>query len=396
VPGVRTASLIESLPGRLRDVPLPAGSRYRLRVGRTVRDVVFSRSRCTVESPRGNPHVEIVTDPSTWAEIDAGRTSGIEAFAQRRLVVRGSIDKSLWFEPLFERPRAGGLEYDLDEVRVGRLTFSRLVAGPASAPPLLLLHGLGATKASWLTVVPELARHHRVVAVDLPGFGSTSKPRGRYDPPWFAKHVLSFMEVTGLRDVSVAGNSMGGRVAMEVAMREPRLLRAIACLCPVAAFYERPFLWAARVARPEAGILAARLPRAYLAEQLRRLFSDPKRLHDDWYEAAIDDFLQTWRRPTARMAFLASLKNIYVEEPRGEAGFWARLAKRQVPALYVYGRQDVLITPRFGGRVAKALPSAQVEVWDDCGHAPQLEHPDRTAKAMLDFFASVQAGRRAG
>lgn len=387
--------MIESLPGRLRDVPLPTGSRYRLRIGRTVRDVVFSRDACVVGSAEGSPHVEIVTDPATWAEMDAGRLSGIEAFAQRRLVVRGSIDKSLLFEPLFDRPLAGGLGYDVDEVRVGRVTFSRLVAGPEDAAPLLLLHGLGASKASWLTVVPQLARHHRVIAVDLPGFGSTSKPRGRYDAPWFAKHVLSFMEVTDLRGALVAGNSMGGRVAMEVAMREPRMVRAIACLCPVAAFYERPFLWAARMARPEAGIFAARLPRAYLAEQLRRLFSDPARLHDDWYEAAIDDFLQTWRKPTARMAFLASLKNIYVEEPSGDAGFWARLAKLQVPALYVYGRQDVLISSRFGGRVAKALPAAKVEVWDDCGHAPQLEHPDRTARTMLEFFATARSGRKA-
>ncbi|HEX2195622.1 MAG TPA: alpha/beta fold hydrolase [Actinomycetota bacterium] len=395
MPGTRTAALIESLPRRLRDVPLPAGTRYRLRIGRTVRDVLFTRSGCDVRAPEGDADVEIVTDAETWRAVDSGRMSGIEAFAQRRLVVRGSIDKSLLFEPLFDRDRAGGLEYVVDDVTVGRLKVSRLVAGEPDAPPVLLLHGLGASKASWLTVVPHLARRHRVIAIDLPGFGSTSKPRGRYDAPWFATHVLSFMEVTGLRGALVAGNSMGGRVAMEVAMREPRMVRAIACLCPVAAFYERPFLWAARMARPEAGIFAPRLPRAYLAEQLRRLFSDPQRLHDDWYEAAIDDFLQTWRRPTARMAFLASLKNIYVDEPDGEAGFWARLAKLQVPALYVYGRQDVLISSRFGGRVAKALPAAKVEVWDDCGHAPQLEHPDRTASAMLDFFAAASPGAKA-
>jgi pimeloyl-ACP methyl ester carboxylesterase len=388
--------LIETLPLRLRDVRLPAGSRYRLRIGRTVRDVVFTRSDCSVSVSEGVPDVEIVTDAQTWSAIDAGRLSGIEAFVQRRLVVRGSVDRSLHFEPLFERPRAGGLEYDVDEVPVGKLRFSRLVAGPEDAPPLLLIHGLGASKASWLTVVPQLARNHRVVAIDLPGFGSTSKPRGRYDAPWFAQHVLSFIEVTDLREPLVAGNSMGGRVAMEIAMREPCAVRAIACLCPVAAFYERPFLWAARWARPEAGILAPRLPRAYLMEQLRRLFSDPKRLHDDWYEAAIDDFLQTWRRPTARLAFLRSLKNIYIEEPHGEAGFWARLATLRVPALYVYGRQDVLISPRFGARVAKALPAAKVEVWDDCGHAPQLEHPERTADALLEFFSSVTTRRKAG
>src|SRR3712207_9322869 len=95
VPGVRTAASIESPPGRLRDVRLPAGSRYRLRIGRTVRDVVFSRNACAVGPAEGSPHVEIVTDAATWADMDAGRLSGIEAFAQRRLVVRGSIDKSL-------------------------------------------------------------------------------------------------------------------------------------------------------------------------------------------------------------------------------------------------------------------------------------------------------------
>ncbi|MDQ3916039.1 MAG: alpha/beta fold hydrolase [Actinomycetota bacterium] len=394
--GTRTAALIESLPARLRDTALPAGSRYRLRIGRTVRDVSFSPSACSVSAPEDDADVEIVTDPRTWADIDAGRLSGIEAFAERRLVVRGSIDKSLLFEPLFERPSSGGVEYEVDDVHVGKLRFSTLSAGPAGAPPVLLIHGLGASKASWLTVVPQLARHHRVVAIDLPGFGATSKPRGRYDAPWFAKHVLSFMEVADLRDALVAGNSMGGRVAMELALREPRMVRAIACLCPVAAFYERPFLWAARWARPEAGVFALRLPRAYLAEQLRLLFADPNRLHDDWYEAAIDDFLQTWRGPTARMAFFAALKNIYVEEPAGESGFWMRLEKLEVPAMFVYGRQDVLISARFGGRVAKALPAAKVEVWDDCGHAPQLEHPERTAEAMLAFFSSAGRARKAG
>jgi pimeloyl-ACP methyl ester carboxylesterase len=396
VTGTRTAALLESLPGRLRDRRLPAGTRYRLRVGRTSRDVVFTRAGCEVVAPGGSPDVEIVTDARTWVDIDAGRLSGIEAFAERKLVVRGSIDKSLLFEPLFDRPRGGGLEYEVDEVPVGRLRFSRLVAGSAEAPPLLLIHGLGASKASWLTVVPRLARRHRVVAIDLPGFGSTSKPRGPYDAPWFAKHVLSFMEVTGMERALVAGNSMGGRVAMEIAMREPRMVDAIACLCPVAAFFERPFLWAARWSRPEAGILAARLPRDYLSEQLRRLFADPGRLHDDWYEAAIDDFLMTWRRPTARMAFFASLKNIYVDEPHGESGFWARLAKLRVPALYVYGSHDVLISPRFGSRVADTLPAARVEVWDDCGHVPQLEHPERTAETMLEFFATVTSRRKAG
>ncbi|HEX2239640.1 MAG TPA: alpha/beta fold hydrolase [Actinomycetota bacterium] len=389
------AASIEQLPQRFTgNDSSPVEGRIRLHIGRIHRDVVVKHDACFVEKPRGRATVEITTDAPTWAEIDAGRLSGIEAFRDRRLTVRGSVDAALNFEPCFDRPNAGGMRYWIDRVRAGGIEFCALSAGDRAAPPLILLHGLGATKTSWLTVVPALSGRYRVSALDLPGFGASSKPWGRYSARWFAEHVFRFMDEMGYEKARIAGNSMGGRVAMEMAMLDPDRIEAIACLAPAAAFSKRPMLLLARISRAELGMLLSRLPRKTLRDGLTQLFAEPSRIDDGWYDAAIDDFLNIWRSPRARLAFFTAARNIYLEEPFGDQGFWARLCEMTPPALYIYGRQDVLITPRFGPRVQHILPRAKVLMWDDCGHVPQLEWPDRTAQVLLEFFGAQDQRRR--
>ncbi|MEA2499692.1 MAG: hypothetical protein QOH26_2097 [Actinomycetota bacterium] len=370
-------------------------ARFRVRVGNACRDVVVDRDSCRVERARGRPDTEIKTSPQTWRDMDEGRLSGIEAFAQGKLSLRGSIQKSLLFEPLFERPDAGALRFDITDIRIRKTRISTLITGPKDAPPLVLLHGLGASKASWLPVVPQLANHYRILAVDLPGFGASSKPRGRYDARWFAEQMFGFLDSAGYESAMIAGNSMGGRIAQEMAMLHPDRIDAIACLCPATAFSRRPGLWLARLLRPELGSALAIMPRGQLKSTIRALFARPGRIDDSWYEAALDDFLATWKSPRARMAFFAAARHIYMEEPNGEKGFWSRLSLMGTPAFYVYGRHDSLITHHFGNKVSRFVPSAQVEIWDDCGHVPQLEHPDRTANCLLDFFDDVQASAEA-
>lgn len=383
---------LETLPRRFRGDDSTISARFRLSVGRLTRDVVIDRSSCEVAKSNGfRPDVEIMTSPETWIEMDEGRVSGIEAFASGRLNVRGSIEKSLHFEPLFERPTAGALLHSLEQVQAGGVKFSVLTAGAKDAEPLVLLHGLGATKSSWLPVIPELAREHRIIVPDLPGFGASTKPRGRYDARWISQRVLALLEALGHERVLIAGNSMGGRVAQEMAMLEPKRIRAIACLCPAVPFSRRPALWLVRLLRPELSFFAGRLPRGRIKDLMRDLFSDPSRISEEWFEAAIDDFLACWRSPRARMAFSAAARHIYLDEPDGEQGFWTRLALMETPALYLFGKQDVLISHRFARKVSEALPSACVEVWNSCGHVPQIEHPDRTARAIHGFFDRVSA-----
>lgn len=370
-------------------------ARFRLRVGSLTRDVVVVDKTCKVESASGKPDVTISTSPSAWLEIDAGRLSGVEAFAQRRLTMNGSIERALIFEPLFRRERAGAMRYAMEMVPVNGMRISAMVAGPENAEPLLLLHGLGATKASLLTIVPALARHHRVIAVDLPGYGASSKPRGRYDAPWFAEHMFSLLDELGIERVRVAGNSMGGRISQEMALMTPERVEAIALMCPATAFGHRPGLALVKVLRPELGVVAGYLPKSRIKATMRSLFANPARIEEAWYEAASNDFLKVWRSPRARLAFFTSARNIYLDEPYGETGFFTRLENLGCRALYIYGEQDPLITPAFGKKISSLVPEARVEVWDDCGHVPQLEHPERTAETILDFFGTVPAAAAA-
>ncbi|MDP9067319.1 MAG: alpha/beta fold hydrolase [Actinomycetota bacterium] len=386
---------IERLPERFSGSAISA--RYRLTIDGDSCEVVVTPSSCHVEAPWGQPDAEICTDAGTWREMDQGRLSGIEAFAERRLVVRGSIEKSLHFETSFRRPDAGGLRYSLQDVGFGRCRVSTLQAGDPAAEPLLLIHGLGATKASWLTVAPALARRYRVTAIDLPGFGASSKPYGSYSAPWFADKMFDLLDGLHIPRTLVAGNSMGGRIAMEMAMQRPERVERIVCLCPAAPFSRRPALALVRLLRPELSVAAPRLPRSQVLAGLKQLFARPARLHESWFEAAVDDFLTVWRSPRARVAFFRSLRNIYLDEPLGDTGFWPRLAQMQTPALYIYGKHDTLITHHFSHKIKRAVPHAEVQVWGDCGHVPQIEFPNRTAEAMLRFFdpaASQDAPRR--
>jgi pimeloyl-ACP methyl ester carboxylesterase len=386
---------IEGLPRRFLGSAVSA--RYRLTIEGDSCDVVVTPNSCHIEPAAwGDADTEICTDAATWRAMDQGRLSGIEAFARRRLVVKGSIDGALRFEPSFERPSRGALAYELRDVRVGRCVVSAVVAGPRSAPPLLLLHGLGATKASWLPVVPQLAARHRVVAIDLPGFGASSKPNGRYDAPWFAERVFGLLDALDLDGALVAGNSMGGRIAIEMAMTRPDRVDGIACLCPATAFSRRPAVQLVRLLRPELSLVPLPVPRSQVIGGLRQLFAKPGRLHPSWYDAAVDEFLTVWRSPRARLAFFRSLRNIYLDEPMGEKGFWTRLARVDTPALFIYGRRDALITHHFAHKVRRTAPQARVEVWPDCGHVPQIEHPDRTARSLLDFFADATGGASSG
>jgi pimeloyl-ACP methyl ester carboxylesterase/putative sterol carrier protein len=387
------ALAVERLPERFRggDTHL-SGIRFRIHLGRIRRDVLIDRDSCeVVSSNEHEPDVEIRTDPETWLAMYAGKLSGIEAFGRRRLTMRGSIEKSLQFETLFERPDEGGLRYSLEIIENGAINVSALMAGSPDRPPLLLLHGLAATKASWLTVVPQLAKRHRVIALDLPGFGRSSKPRGAYDAPWFADQVRGVLDALSIDRAFLAGNSMGGRVAMETAMRHPERVEAIACLCPAAAFNRRPALWLVKLLRPELGMVASRLPRDRIRDAQHRLFADPSCIHESWYDAAIDDFLDTWRSPRSRRAFFTALRNIYLDEPEGENGFWTRLRKMEAPALFFYGECDELITHHFARKIASTLPKAKVLVWEKCGHVPQIEFPDRTAREILRFFDRAAA-----
>jgi pimeloyl-ACP methyl ester carboxylesterase len=225
-----------------------------------------------------------------------------------------------------------------------------------------------------------------VVAIDLPGFGESDKPIGAsYDAPWFARSVFAAMDVLGLERAHVAGNSMGGRVAIEAGLMDRDRTGGLLLLSPALAWL-RPRPWAPliRALRPELGLIQP-APRPIVEAMVRRLVPSG---NGGWSAAGIDEFLRAYLTRSGRAAFYAAARNIYLDEPHGENGFWTRLESLQCDSLFVWGRHDVLVPIAFMKHVERSLPRAKhVEL--SCGHVPQVERPRETHAAIRKFLAQL-------
>src|SRR3954467_9657685 len=193
----RVAEAFHTLPARYLGADPGFAATYHIRlgdIGRTweVRCTAIG-ARVRAGGSRREPDVVIGTDAETWLELREGRLSGVEAFSQRRLYARGDLDPAVGFEGPFRLPSGRPPLLRIHHVPVGKLRISTLTMG--EGPDMLLLHGLGATKSSFFDTAAALARHYRVHAIDLPGFGGSSKPTAApYGASFAAKAVIGTMD----------------------------------------------------------------------------------------------------------------------------------------------------------------------------------------------------------
>jgi pimeloyl-ACP methyl ester carboxylesterase len=326
---------------------------------------------------------QIFTDAATFADVVHGDISGVEAFLDGRLKVRGDLNLSLRLTALVSQPPVH-FPIARDVTADGIDTFY-LEAG--EGPTVIVLHGLGATNASLLPTVWELARDHHVIAPDLPGFGASSKPIRSYDARFFASWLESFMDRIGVDRAHLIGNSMGGRIAIEMGLDYPERVDRICLFAPSPAFIKkREFVRLVKFLRPELAALPIPLRRKDVVGGTRGMFSRPHRLADEWYESAADEFIRVFKTLRGRIAFFSAARQIYLEEPHGEEGFWIRLKTLQRPALFIWGARDRLVPAKFARHVEEALPAARSVVLKDCGHVPQYELPEQTHRLVREFF----------
>jgi pimeloyl-ACP methyl ester carboxylesterase len=322
--------------------------------------------------------------------IVEGRTSGVEAFLDRGIAVDGDLSVSLALDGVFEDsgrpprfPRAGVAD-------VAGVRTSYLEAGAPGGIPLVGLHGLGATNASLLPTLWDLAADHYVVMPDLPGHGASSAPRGRYDAAFFARWLTAFLDERGLEQVVLLGNSLGGRVALEVALLAPDRVQGLVLLSPAVAFRKlRQFAPLVRLLRPEAARMPIPMTRGMAELTLRAMFSRPDRLTRQSYDAAAGEFVRVYRSHRHRVAFFSALRSIYLDDAFGPNGFWHRLPDLQPPALFVWGDRDRLVPAGFARHTVQAVPHATSVVLEDCGHVPQFELPEQTHSLVREFLAEL-------
>ena len=344
-------------------------------------------SRGAVAKPRAT----VTADPSILAAVLEGRLSGVEAFLTHGLVVRGDLALALQMDGAFDvgiRP----VTHPVAKVRkVLGVRSVYLEAGPRDAPPVVLLHGLGATNASMLPLLADLASDHRVIAPDFPGFGASGAPHWRYRAADLARWLDAFLTVVDAKPAALVGNSLGGRVALEMGMTSPSAVSRMVLLCPSPAFRRlRQFTPLVRLLPPDAVVPPMPMPHRAVVMGIRTMFSNPDRLAPTWYDAAADEHRRVMRDYRHRRAFFACLKQIYMEEAFGDHGFWDRLPRMETPALFVWGDHDRLVPASFERHVLAAVPHAESLCMADSGHVPQFEHPEETARITREFLDKGQ------
>jgi pimeloyl-ACP methyl ester carboxylesterase len=315
-----------------------------------------------------------------------GEFSGVEAFQRRLLTVGGNLDHAIAFEGLFRLVGGRPPLLQIHDVPVGRHRISTLTMG--QGPDVLLLHGLGGTRASLFETAATLSRSYRVHAPDLPGFGSSSKPAlGAYNAGWFADIMLGLLDELDVERTHVVGNSMGGRVAIELGLVAPDRIRALGLLCPAVAWLKRGLHPIVRLMRPEFGLLPHAFRRSVVASHFWGMFHDRDLIDPEVADLVVDEFQRIYQTAGARLALLASARNIYLEAPFGRHGFYRRLADLEPPALFVWGSHDPLVPVAFEHHVREAVPQAE-HLTLDCGHIPQIERPAELHAAISRFFAA--------
>jgi pimeloyl-ACP methyl ester carboxylesterase len=250
--------------------------------------------------------------------------------------------------------------------------------GPRQAPPLLLIHGSGASGGFWSPVVPALAGHHHVIRVDLPGHGQ-SPPALSYEVPVQAGRVAAVLDDLGLRLVTAVGHSSGGYIATALAEQRPDLVRSLALISSgpsLDALLPQPFLLRVLLAPPLGPLLWSRRSDAMIRSGIRATTARPVDVPDD--------LIAEMRGITYR-AFRTVLRRntAYITE----RSVPERLTALEVPLLVIFGTADPRWEPSSAHQY-DAVPNARVELLPGVGHIPILEAPETTSKLLLGFTAT--------
>jgi len=244
-------------------------------------------------------------------------------------------------------------------------------------PPVVLIHGFASALDTWRGVIAQLKKTHRVLALDLKGFGWSSRPDGDYSPQAEAQLVLALMEQRNVKSAAVVAHSWGSSVALAMATAAPERVSRIALYD--AWVYEEQLPTTFLVAR--AGGLGEFIFAAYYDQRPDERMALAFYNKDLLGEKLVEEVEKALDRPGTSAAALAAVRGQRFTEQQ------AKYKTIDKPALLLWGREDVVTTLKFGEKLSRDLPHARLVVYPQCGHFPMIEARGASTAELEKFLA---------
>jgi pimeloyl-ACP methyl ester carboxylesterase len=251
--------------------------------------------------------------------------------------------------------------------------------------PVLLLHGFGGCSYTWRFLGPALAQDHRVITLDLKGYGLSDKPRDeKYALSDQADLVAAFIQAQGLRDLVIIGHSMGGGVTLmtyfKVQGEDPDRIKRLVLID--SAGYPQKMPWFIRLSRiPGVNILLTKLlsPRFATTLVLKKCYYDKDKVNPE----LIDTYTYYGSLPGSQEAVLQTAKQII---PTDMDAFIARYKTISIPVLIVWGEDDEVVPLEVGLNFQRDIPGSELAIIPQCGHIPPEEEPQATTDLITTFL----------
>ena len=259
-----------------------------------------------------------------------------------------------------------------------------------SGEPVVLIHGFGASLYSWRYLAPVLAQTHRVILLDLKGFGKSPKPDdGKYGIHDHVRQVMDFMQEHGLAGATLIGHSFGGGVALLVTLklrRDTKLAPKRLVLIDNVAYRQHLPLFVRMLQSPLGPLVLRAVPAASLVRHvLRQAYLDDEKIPPD----AVAEYAQALDTSGGRQALVRTAKGMI---PPDIEDLTPRYRDIDVPTLVLWGRQDAIVPLSIGERLHRAIAHSTLAVVERCGHIPHEECPEEAIRLVTGFMASNCAG----
>jgi abhydrolase domain-containing protein 6 len=266
------------------------------------------------------------------------------------------------------------------QVQVGDFNVHYYEGGPKDAETILMIHGFGADKDNWLRFSRPLTARYHVIALDLPGFGESSKPDASYDVGTQTERLAAFAKQLGIHKLHLIGNSMGGHIAALYAARHPEQVLSVALLDNAGITAPQKSEMFQRLERGEPNPLLVNNA-ADFSNMLSFVFVEqpamPESLKQHFAEQSIANH-------ELNQKIFSQLRERYIPlEPE--------LAKIQVPTLLLWGDQDRVLNMSSIEVMKPLLKQPTVVIMKDCGHVPMIERPEETAAHYQAFLDSSKS-----